>query len=113
MLGMIETVAIYFPGGWEWIVILVVALLIFGKRLPDVGKSMGKGIVEFKKGLKGMKEEMDEINNEVEDATNRTEDEEQEPRRLSDSAEHTSDSGREPKASASPDQAHRDKAQAM
>lgn len=44
------------PGGIEWIVILVVALLIFGKRLPEVMKSMGKGIVEFKKGVKGIED---------------------------------------------------------
>lgn len=44
------------PGGIEWIVILVVALLISGKRLPEVMKSMGKGIVEFKKGVKGIED---------------------------------------------------------
>ncbi|MBY0309318.1 MAG: twin-arginine translocase TatA/TatE family subunit, partial [Phycisphaerales bacterium] len=38
----------------EWVVILIIALLLFGKRLPEVGKSLGKGIVEFKKGLKGV-----------------------------------------------------------
>ncbi len=47
------------PGGWEWIVILVVALLIFGKRLPDVMRSLGKGIVEFKKGVKGIEDDVD------------------------------------------------------
>jgi len=46
------------PGGIEWIVILVVTLLIFGKRLPEVMKSMGKGIVEFKKGVKGIETEV-------------------------------------------------------
>ncbi len=50
------------PGGIEWIIILIVALLIFGKRLPEVMKSMGKGIVEFKKGVKGVEDD-------VEDAT--------------------------------------------
>jgi sec-independent protein translocase protein TatA len=35
----------------ELIVIMVVLLLLFGRRLPEVGKSIGKGIVEFKKGL--------------------------------------------------------------
>ena len=31
------------PGGWEWLIILIVALLIFGKRLPEVMKSLGRG----------------------------------------------------------------------
>jgi len=48
------------PGGSEWIIILVVALLIFGKRLPEVARNMGKGIVEFKKGVKGIEDEVDD-----------------------------------------------------
>jgi len=48
------------PGGWEWLIILIVALLIFGKRLPEVMKSLGRGIVEFKKGVKGVEEDVDE-----------------------------------------------------
>ncbi len=51
------------PGGVEWIIILVIALLIFGKRLPEVMKSMGKGIVEFKKGVKGVEEDVEEVVN--------------------------------------------------
>ncbi len=47
-------------GPWEWMLILVLGLLIFGKRLPEVGKSLGKGIVEFKKGLKGVDDEIDQ-----------------------------------------------------
>lgn len=47
-------------GPWELIVILVVALVIFGKRLPEVGRSLGKGIVEFRRGLKGIEDEIDE-----------------------------------------------------
>ncbi|ODS33259.1 MAG: sec-independent protein translocase protein [Candidatus Scalindua rubra] len=47
------------PGGMEWIIILIVALLIFGKRLPEVMKSMGRGIVEFKKGVKGVEDEVE------------------------------------------------------
>ncbi len=53
------------PGGWEWLIILIVALLIFGKRLPEVMKSLGRGIVEFKKGVKGVEED-------VEDSSGRT-----------------------------------------
>ncbi len=37
---------------WEWIVILVVVLLLFGHRLPGMARSLGSGITEFKRGLK-------------------------------------------------------------
>lgn len=45
--------------GWfEMLVIGVVMLLLFGRRLPEVGKSLGQGIVQFKKGLKEVGDEM-------------------------------------------------------
>jgi sec-independent protein translocase protein TatA len=40
------------PGGWEWILILVVVLVLFGNRIPGVARSLGSGINEFKAGLK-------------------------------------------------------------
>jgi len=46
--------------GWvEMLAIGAVMLLLFGRRLPEVGRSLGQGIVQFKKGLK---EVGDEIN---------------------------------------------------
>jgi len=42
----------------ELLVIGVIMLLLFGRRLPEVGKSLGKGIVEFKKGISGVEEEL-------------------------------------------------------
>jgi len=48
------------PGGVEWAVILVVALLVFGRRLPDVARSLGKSIVEFKKGIRDVKDDIDD-----------------------------------------------------
>jgi sec-independent protein translocase protein TatA len=42
----------------NWILIAIVALLLFGKRLPEVGRSLGKGIIEFKKGLAGIEEDI-------------------------------------------------------
>jgi sec-independent protein translocase protein TatA len=54
----------WMPGAAEWIVIAAFGLILFGKRLPEVGRSLGKGIVEFKKGLKGVEDEVDEaVNN--------------------------------------------------
>jgi sec-independent protein translocase protein TatA len=56
---MVYPIAIGMPGGAEWIMIAALGLLFFGKRLPEVGRSLGKGIVEFKKGLKGVEEEVE------------------------------------------------------
>lgn len=38
-------------GGPELIVILIVALLIFGSRLPSTMRNLGKSVNEFKRGL--------------------------------------------------------------
>jgi sec-independent protein translocase protein TatA len=48
------------PGGGEWIILLVLGLLIFGRRLPEVGRSLGRGIVEFKRGIRGVEDDVDE-----------------------------------------------------
>ena len=53
------------PGHWEWIIILVVALLIFGKRLPELARSVGKSMTEFKKGINEAKESTDDVVNDV------------------------------------------------
>ena len=43
--------------GWTEIAVVgVVALLVFGRLLPEVGRSLGQGLVEFKKGLRGSKD---------------------------------------------------------
>jgi sec-independent protein translocase protein TatA len=48
------------PNGYEWLVILGIGLLIFGKRLPGAARGIGQSIVEFKKGLKGGEKEAEE-----------------------------------------------------
>ncbi len=47
------------PGPMEMMIIGIIALLLFGKRLPEVARSMGRGIVEFKKGVSGIEDEVD------------------------------------------------------
>jgi len=49
----------------EMIFIGIIALLIFGRRLPEVGRSLGKSFVEFKKGLKDTGDELKEIRSDV------------------------------------------------
>jgi len=46
-------------GTAEIMIILIVGVLLFGRKLPDVGRYLGKGIVEFKKGIKGIEDDID------------------------------------------------------
>ena len=46
-------------GPMELMLIMGLGVLLFGKRLPEVGRSLGRGIVEFKKGLNGVGDEFD------------------------------------------------------
>ncbi len=46
-------------GPQEIVILLILGVLFFGKRLPEVGRYLGKGIVEFKKGMKGLEDEID------------------------------------------------------
>ena len=52
------------PGGTEFIVIALIALLLFGSRLPKVAKGLGRSIVEFKKGIKGVGDEIEDASDE-------------------------------------------------
>jgi sec-independent protein translocase protein TatA len=46
------------PGGWEWIIILVVVLLLFGPgRLSKIAGEIGRGIREFRSGIKDLDDE--------------------------------------------------------
>jgi sec-independent protein translocase protein TatA len=43
---------------FHWLIIGVVVLLLFGNRLPSVMRSLGRGMVEFKKGMEGIEDEL-------------------------------------------------------
>ncbi|UCG32489.1 MAG: twin-arginine translocase TatA/TatE family subunit [Phycisphaerales bacterium] len=54
------------PIGWQELLIVgLVGLLIFGRRLPEVGRSLGKSIVEFKRGLADAKHEVQDATKEL------------------------------------------------
>ncbi len=53
-----NTLAFGMPGGWEWIAIGLVMLLLFGSRLPSVARSIGDAMREFKKGVHDMSDDV-------------------------------------------------------
>ncbi len=61
MTGYIHYLGFWTPGPIELAVIAVVALLIFGRRLPEIARNIGKSMSEFKKGINEAKETKDDI----------------------------------------------------
>ena len=71
MAGHLQPIAfLQMPGGGEWMVIAFIALLIFGRRLPEVARSLGKSVNEFKKGMREFQDSADEVASDVTKATN-------------------------------------------
>ncbi len=45
-------------GMQEMLLLLLLGVLLFGRKLPDIGRSLGKTVIEFKKGVSGVEEEI-------------------------------------------------------
>ena len=52
-------------GVWEWVIIALVVLLLFGgKKIPELMRGLGKGVRSFKDGMKDAKDEISKIDEE-------------------------------------------------
>ena len=52
--------------GWEWVIIALVVLLLFGgKKIPELMKGLGKGVKNFKEGMHEVDSDVKEIRDEI------------------------------------------------
>ena len=56
--------------GWEWIIIALCVLLLFGgKKIPELMRGIGKGVKSFKQGMNEVESEVKEIKKDIESDT--------------------------------------------
>ena len=73
LLNLYPMLFISMPGGGEWIIILIVALLLFGgKKIPELMRGLGKGIREFNDAKTSVTRELEEGMKEKESVTTTT-----------------------------------------
>lgn len=54
--------------GWEWVILALVILLLFGgRKIPELMKGLGKGVKSFKQGMKEVDSDIDEIKKDLRD----------------------------------------------
>ena len=58
------------PGAMTSLALLVLALLIFGNRLPEVARNLGRSISDFKKGMNEASEVKDDVAKQTKDVVN-------------------------------------------
>jgi sec-independent protein translocase protein TatA len=67
---VLDTLLFGMPGGWEWALIALVVILLFGaKKIPELARGMGKGIREFKDATKEINKEITDVKEEVAEDT--------------------------------------------
>ena len=59
---MIAMYLLGFMGGYEWVLIILALVLLFGgKKIPELMRGLGKGMNEFKKAKKEVEESIDDV----------------------------------------------------
>ena len=60
------------PGWQELVIVGIIAILLFGNRLPKIARSMGSSLIEFKKGVKGIENDIDmtDVDKTIKDTVN-------------------------------------------
>ncbi|MGD8786012.1 MAG: twin-arginine translocase TatA/TatE family subunit [Phycisphaerales bacterium] len=65
MIEYMQNLAFWTPGPFELVIILIIAVLLFGRRLPEIARGLGKSLTEFKKGVNEAKETKDDLVDDV------------------------------------------------
>ncbi len=65
MTEYMQYLAFWTPGPFELVIILIIAVLLFGRRLPEIARGLGKSLTEFKKGVHEIEETKDDLVSEV------------------------------------------------
>jgi len=66
-IAMTNFVVAGVPGVWQIVLIIAIVLLFFGgKKIPELMRGLGKGVGEFKKGIREGEDHEDSLDNEPE-----------------------------------------------
>ena len=60
-----------FAGGWEWVIIVLAVLILFGaKKIPEFARGLGKGVKEFKDAKDDIEESINDAKDDIEESIN-------------------------------------------